>query len=319
MKMQNVNSLGAVIKIDNNTPIKQRLDSSIEARIIEDQTIPNSAGNPTLKAYLEAEAEDGFTLDYISPTMIVTTMAAIASPSMTFADAMALLTDLVTAIDFTDVTKMRDGADEPAVANGEVANIQNQAVPNDEHVYNNGPYPVFSVTPGNAASVRKADPPDGGFTAQARGTFLPFQLIGAVEVFTVNTGVVFQIDDGFIQFRHQVTGWQCTVNIEGTNLSVLIPAVNVPILGKHTFVLRCFVDSGQLHLSMDVDGVQVGCGLLYSPAEEGEAPYWSYGAKDVTGSTTLPSDCSFHQWWFVGNSLDDPSAIVAQMRTNLGL
>lgn len=72
VNMQNVNSLGVVVKTDGNTPLKQRLDSTMEARVIEDSNIPNTINSPTIKTYLELEAADDFVAEYISQTMIVT-------------------------------------------------------------------------------------------------------------------------------------------------------------------------------------------------------------------------------------------------------
>jgi len=72
VNMQNVNSLGTVVKTDGNTPFKQRLDSTMEARIVEDPNISTSANSPTVKTYLELEAANDFVAEHLSQTMIVT-------------------------------------------------------------------------------------------------------------------------------------------------------------------------------------------------------------------------------------------------------
>jgi hypothetical protein len=66
-----VNSLGAVIK-KNEATIGQMANASTEPRMIADSAIPNTATNPTPKAYLELEAADDFILKHIDQTQIVT-------------------------------------------------------------------------------------------------------------------------------------------------------------------------------------------------------------------------------------------------------
>lgn len=69
-----VDSIGNVI--DKNSPtttVKRVLATSgTEPRVIVNAGIANTAGNPTIKAYLEAEAAAGFTLKHIDQTMIIT-------------------------------------------------------------------------------------------------------------------------------------------------------------------------------------------------------------------------------------------------------
>ncbi|MEM3097453.1 MAG: hypothetical protein QXU32_01870 [Nitrososphaerales archaeon] len=45
---------------------------TIEHRVIEDPTIPNTTGNPTIKAYLEAEDAAGLKLVYMDQYTIIT-------------------------------------------------------------------------------------------------------------------------------------------------------------------------------------------------------------------------------------------------------
>lgn len=60
-------------KIDvNATSIKTVMTTSSEHRVFADSAIPNSANNPTVKDYLEAEADDDFVLHYMDQNIIVT-------------------------------------------------------------------------------------------------------------------------------------------------------------------------------------------------------------------------------------------------------
>jgi hypothetical protein len=45
---------------------------STEFRILPDASIPNSAGYPTIKAYLEAENSGGFKFKHIDQTYVIT-------------------------------------------------------------------------------------------------------------------------------------------------------------------------------------------------------------------------------------------------------
>lgn len=56
----------------NSATIAQVQHSDTEMRVIADAAIASSAGNPTIKAYLEAEATAGFTLRHMDNQMIVT-------------------------------------------------------------------------------------------------------------------------------------------------------------------------------------------------------------------------------------------------------
>ena len=52
--------------------IQQRLDFVDEFRVLYDGTVPNTAGNPDIKTYLEAEAASGFQFGAINQSMIIT-------------------------------------------------------------------------------------------------------------------------------------------------------------------------------------------------------------------------------------------------------
>lgn len=52
--------------------IKEVLVFQTEQRVVEDPALPNTADNPTVKAYLEAEAGDDFQLKEINQSFIVT-------------------------------------------------------------------------------------------------------------------------------------------------------------------------------------------------------------------------------------------------------
>jgi hypothetical protein len=66
-----VNSAGVVVN-KNESTIAEMMQTSSEERIIADSAIPNSALNPTPKAYLELEAVDDFILKHIDQTYIIT-------------------------------------------------------------------------------------------------------------------------------------------------------------------------------------------------------------------------------------------------------
>ena len=65
-----VNSLGGVLP--DNMTIAQRAHSDYSHRIIADATVPNSAGNPTIKDYLVLEDAAGFNLVHMDQYTIVT-------------------------------------------------------------------------------------------------------------------------------------------------------------------------------------------------------------------------------------------------------
>ena len=65
---------GRVYTVDNapGITIKDAMNFSQDYRVIADATVPSSGGNPTIKAYLEAEAALGFEPKHITQTFIVT-------------------------------------------------------------------------------------------------------------------------------------------------------------------------------------------------------------------------------------------------------
>lgn len=69
----NVDGAGNVVKKDDpNVTMRQQMETSSQHRVIEDQGIPNTVGNPTVKAYIEAEASDDYVLEHIDQTTIIT-------------------------------------------------------------------------------------------------------------------------------------------------------------------------------------------------------------------------------------------------------
>jgi hypothetical protein len=61
-----------VDKTASTTTIKDTLQTENQHVIMPDQGVPNSIGYPTIKAYLEAEAADGYISYHIDQYMIVT-------------------------------------------------------------------------------------------------------------------------------------------------------------------------------------------------------------------------------------------------------
>lgn len=69
--LMQVNSTGGIVD-KNNTSIDGMLRTSTEHRVVADATIPNTAGNPTVKTYLELEEAGGFRMVYMDQNTIVT-------------------------------------------------------------------------------------------------------------------------------------------------------------------------------------------------------------------------------------------------------
>jgi len=68
-----VDSAGNVVnKSDPATTIRHVLSTTHEHRVIPDPGIANSAGNPTIKEYLELEASINYVIGHVSQNMIVT-------------------------------------------------------------------------------------------------------------------------------------------------------------------------------------------------------------------------------------------------------
>lgn len=69
----NVDHLGNIIKKDDpNVTLRQHLSTSMEHRVLVDAAIPNTANNPPVKAYIEAEAASNYVLQYMDQTTIIT-------------------------------------------------------------------------------------------------------------------------------------------------------------------------------------------------------------------------------------------------------
>jgi hypothetical protein len=69
----NVDSSGNRIdKNDASTTISQLRDTRQEALVIVDSNIPNTAGYPTIKRYLELEASINYKVQYMDMSFIVT-------------------------------------------------------------------------------------------------------------------------------------------------------------------------------------------------------------------------------------------------------
>lgn len=62
---------GIVINKDRAT-IGEICVSSLEMRVVEDPSISNSSNSPTIKQYLELEAQDDFKLTHMDNDIIVT-------------------------------------------------------------------------------------------------------------------------------------------------------------------------------------------------------------------------------------------------------
>ncbi|MDB4489994.1 LamG domain-containing protein [bacterium] len=68
-----VDVLGNVLDKDNGSvTIAQYLKTSLEHRMVIDAAIPNTAGNPTIKSYLEAEAADDYVIVHMDQNTIFT-------------------------------------------------------------------------------------------------------------------------------------------------------------------------------------------------------------------------------------------------------
>lgn len=71
--VMNINRNGTVVsKNDPTTTIADQLQTSMDHRIIVDTAIPNSAGNPSVKQYLELEAAANYIMQYLDQNTVVT-------------------------------------------------------------------------------------------------------------------------------------------------------------------------------------------------------------------------------------------------------
>jgi hypothetical protein len=69
----NVNAAGVVLRKDDHTKtLKDHMTGEMSHRVIEDANIPNSAGYPSVKTYLEAEAFNNYVLQHMDQNTIVT-------------------------------------------------------------------------------------------------------------------------------------------------------------------------------------------------------------------------------------------------------
>ena len=69
----NVDNSGTILKKDDpSITIQQQLQTSIDHLMIVDSAIPNTANNPTTKAYLELEATDDYVVHHIDQSTIIT-------------------------------------------------------------------------------------------------------------------------------------------------------------------------------------------------------------------------------------------------------
>jgi len=68
-----IDASGIILKKDDSSvTIKQQLNASMEHLVIEDASIPNSSGYPTIKQYLEDEASSDYVLEYMDQHTIIT-------------------------------------------------------------------------------------------------------------------------------------------------------------------------------------------------------------------------------------------------------
>lgn len=60
------------VKLKNDMTLGDRMVYSEEPRVLVDVALPNTAGYPTIKAYLEAEAGGGFKLQHLDQNYVIT-------------------------------------------------------------------------------------------------------------------------------------------------------------------------------------------------------------------------------------------------------
>lgn len=65
-----ISPVGGVV-VKNTSSIGQVVAASTEMRVLPDATIPNSAGYPTIKAFIAAEAASGYKVAVINQSMII--------------------------------------------------------------------------------------------------------------------------------------------------------------------------------------------------------------------------------------------------------
>ena len=69
--MVDIDPMGAVIN-KNAAKIKDMLTASSEQRVLVNAAIPNTTGNPTIEAYLIAEAGAGYKFAHLDQTFVIT-------------------------------------------------------------------------------------------------------------------------------------------------------------------------------------------------------------------------------------------------------
>jgi len=69
------------VRIRSDLTIGEALGASQQLRVVEDSQIPNTIGSPTIEDYIRLEDASGYTLLYLSNTMVVTGTTATASAS----------------------------------------------------------------------------------------------------------------------------------------------------------------------------------------------------------------------------------------------
>lgn len=65
-------STSSGLKLAPSDTIKSHLLSSTEVRVVENQSVPNSIGNPTIEEYLRLEALSDYVVYHIDQTYIIT-------------------------------------------------------------------------------------------------------------------------------------------------------------------------------------------------------------------------------------------------------
>lgn len=103
----NVDSLGNRIDKSNpNTSINQLKATRQDALVIADSSNPNTAGYPTIKSYIEAEADSGYELLYMDSSFVITGIPAnlsadeqIASSTSAFGEPIATQINPVVQLD----------------------------------------------------------------------------------------------------------------------------------------------------------------------------------------------------------------------------
>jgi len=69
------------VRIRSDLTIGEALGASQQLRVVEDSQIPNTVGSPTIEDYIRLEDASGYTLLYLSNTMVVTGTTATESAS----------------------------------------------------------------------------------------------------------------------------------------------------------------------------------------------------------------------------------------------